>query len=185
MREPNLFRRVGNRSSSGYQDERTGWRSQERGGDWRPEGSPEEVCVHDFVVPELGKQSPYCVLDGAHDIGWMNVSSDHETSNFTVKNSAEACTSASRHWWTSMGKLAYPQARRLLITTEVVASNGSRVRLWKIELQKLADETGLTISVCHFRRAPASGTSRLKARFQPLSTASSLTSVRSSAASRW
>ncbi|MGH7861755.1 MAG: ISAzo13 family transposase [Candidatus Dormibacteraceae bacterium] len=111
------------------------------GREWRPEGDPEEVRVHDFVIPELGKVSPYGVYDVARDAGWVNVGTDHDTATFAVESI--------RRWWTSMGRLAYPRAARLLITADGGGSNGSRVRLWKVELQKLADETGLAISVSH------------------------------------
>ncbi len=111
------------------------------GREWRPEGHPEEVRVHDFLIPELGKVNPYGVYDVARDVGWVNVGTDHDTATFAVESI--------RRWWTSMGRPAYPQGRRLLITADGGGSNGSRVRLWKVELQKLADETGLAISVCH------------------------------------
>jgi hypothetical protein len=111
------------------------------GREWRPQGHPEEVRVHDFVIPELGKANPYGVYDVARDAGWVNVGTDHDTATFAVESI--------RRWWAGMGQPAYPQARQLLITADGGGSNGSRVRLWKVELQKLADETGLTISVCH------------------------------------
>ena len=111
------------------------------GREWRPQGEPEEVRVHDFVIPALGKVNPYGVYDVTRDAGWVNVGTDHDTATFAVESI--------RRWWTSMGQPAYPRARRLLITADGGGSNGSRVRLWKVELQKLADETGLAISVCH------------------------------------
>ncbi len=109
------------------------------GREWRPQGKPEAVQVHDF-----GKQKdvPYGVYDLGRDAGWVNVGTDHDTAAFAVESI--------RRWWKMMGQAAYPEARQLLITADGGGSNGSRVRLWKLELQKLADETGLEISVCHF-----------------------------------
>ena len=112
------------------------------GREWRPQGEPEEVRVYDFVIPELGRVSPYGVYDLAHNAGWVNVGIDHDTAAFAVESI--------RRWWQRAGKQHYPQAHRLLITADGGGSNGSRVRLWKWELQQLADETGLTIRVCHF-----------------------------------
>jgi transposase len=112
------------------------------GREWRPQGEPEEVRVYDFVIPELGRVSPYGVYDLAHNAGWVNVGIDHDTAAFAVESI--------RRWWLGPGKQRYPQAERVLITADGGGSNGSRVRLWKWELQRLADETGLSISVCHF-----------------------------------
>ena len=112
------------------------------GREWRPAGRPEEVRVHDFVLPELGRVSPYGVYDLAANAGWVSVGVDHDTAAFAV--------ATIRRWWHGTGRARYPGARRLLITADGGGSNGSRVRLWKWELQRLADETGLTISVCHF-----------------------------------
>jgi transposase len=112
------------------------------GREWRPKGEPEEVRVYDFVIPELGRVSPYGVYDLAHNAGWVNVGIDHDTAAFAVESI--------RRWWQRAGKARYPQAQRVLITADGGGSNGSRVRLWKWELQRLADETGLSISVCHF-----------------------------------
>ena len=106
-----------------------------------PKGKPEEVLVHDFVIPELGKAAPYGVYDIAHNVGWVSVGIDHDTSVFAVETI--------RRWWYSMGQATYPSATKLLITADSGGSNGSRVKLWKLELQKLADETRLEISVCH------------------------------------
>jgi len=111
------------------------------GRDWRPNGSPEEVRVHDFVIPELGRAAPYGVYDIAANAGWVSVGIDHDTGAFAVN--------AIRSWWKLMGRERYPDASTLLITADGGGSNGSRVRLWKLELQKLADELGLTITVCH------------------------------------
>jgi hypothetical protein len=111
------------------------------GREWRPKGEPLAVRVHDFVIPELGRVSPYGVYDLQHNTGWVNVGTDHDTSAFAV--------ASIRRWWLSMGQAAYRRARRLLITADGGGSNGSRVRLWKLELQKLASEIKLPIQVCH------------------------------------
>jgi transposase len=112
------------------------------GREWRPEGDPEPVRVYDFVIPALGRVTPYGVYDMAQNAGWVNVGTDHDTSAFAVESI--------RRWWGSMGRTQYPEAKTLLITADGGGSNGSRVRLWKLELQRLASETGLRISVCHF-----------------------------------
>ena len=112
------------------------------GREWHPRGQPEEVRVHDFVIPALGRANPYGVYDLAANEGWVNVGPDHDTSAFAVESI--------RRWWAAMGQAAYPQATQLLITADGGGSNGSRVRLWKLELQRLANESGLSISVCHF-----------------------------------
>ena len=111
------------------------------GRELRPKGDPEKVRVHDFVIPELGRAAPYGVYDIGGNTGWVSVGVDHDTSAFAVESI--------RRWWYSMGQSAYPGARQLLITADSGGSNGSRVRLWKVELQKLADETGTEIQVCH------------------------------------
>jgi Rhodopirellula transposase DDE domain len=112
------------------------------GREWQPQGQPEEVRVHDFPLPELGRVSPYGVYDLAANAGWVSVGLDHDTAAFAV--------ASIRRWWERSGRLRYPQARRLLITADGGGSNGSRLRLWKWELQRLADQTGLAITVCHF-----------------------------------
>jgi transposase len=111
------------------------------GREWRPRGEPEVVRVHDFAIPGLGKVSPYGVYDVAKDAGWVSVGVDHDTAAFAVESI--------RRWWSSMGRPEYSGAERLLITADGGGSNGNRLRLWKVELQKLADESGLAISVCH------------------------------------
>jgi len=111
------------------------------GQEWQPKGKPEEVRVHDFKDKELGKAAPYGIYDVAKNEGWVSVGIDHDTSEFAVNSI--------RQWWTHMGKSAYPEAKELLITADAGGSNGYRVRLWKRELQKLADEIGLEITVCH------------------------------------
>jgi len=112
------------------------------GRELRPKGDPEKVRVHDFEIPELGKASPYGIYDIDQDTGWVSVGIDHDTAEFAVESI--------RRWWRRMGSPVYPGATRLLITADAGGSNGARVRLWKLELQKLADETGLTIAVCHY-----------------------------------
>ena len=112
------------------------------GREWHPEGEPEQVQVHDFVDAELGRANPYGVYDIGADEGWVSVGTDHDTSAFAVQTI--------RRWWFTMGRPRYPQARELTITADGGGSNGSRVRLWKLELSRLAQETGLRIRVCHF-----------------------------------
>jgi transposase len=111
------------------------------GRELRPKGEPEKVLVHDFLIPELGRVSPYGVYDVGENAAWVSVGTDHDTSAFAVESI--------RRWWLHMGTSLYPQAKRLLITADCGGSNGYRVRLWKLELQKLADETGLEMAVCH------------------------------------
>src|SRR5919199_1449927 len=106
------------------------------------QGPSKQVRVHDFVIPELGRVTPYGVYDVAANSGWVSVGIDHDTAAFAV--------ASIRSWWEKVGSARYGQAERLLLTADGGGSNGSRVRLWKVELQRLADETGLTISVCHF-----------------------------------
>ena len=112
------------------------------GRELRPQGDPEKVRVHDFIIPELGRATPYGVYDLAQNTGWVSVGMDHDTAEFAVETI--------RRWWKDMGRAVYPQANRLLITADAGGSNGPRLRLWKVELQKLADETSLRIAVCHF-----------------------------------
>ena len=113
-----------------------------RGREWRPKGSPEAVRVHDFLIKEQGKAIPYGVYDLSRDEGWVSVGIDHDTATFAVN--------AIRRWWKVMGRSRYKGTPTLLITADGGGSNGSRVRLWKWELQKFANRTGLTITVCHF-----------------------------------
>ena len=114
------------------------------GREWQLKGKPEPVRVHDFEIqqPDKGKVAPYGVYDLGRNEGWVNVGVDHDTAAFAVESI--------RRWWRLMGRPSYPKAKRLLITADAGGSNGTRVRLWKWELQQLADETGLEISVCHF-----------------------------------
>jgi hypothetical protein len=108
---------------------------------WRPKGRPEEVRVHDFIDQKLGKAIPYGVYDLARNAGWVSVGVTHDTASFA--------TATIRRWWRRMGTKTYPHARALLITADSGGSNGNRLRLWKWELQQLADDTGLTLRVCH------------------------------------
>jgi len=111
------------------------------GRELRPQGEPEKVLVHDFVVPELGRAIPYGVYDVGSNRGWVSVGIDHDTASFAVESI--------RRWWRSMGRALYRGRKRLLITADAGGSNGPRVRLWKLELQHLADELAMEISVCH------------------------------------
>lgn len=117
-------------------------RFKNNGKEWSPKGKPNKVLVHDFQDKELGKAIPYGVYDIAQNNGWVSVGTDNDTSEFAVETI--------RKWWHSMGKLYYKKAKKLLITADSGGSNGARIRLWKIELQKFADETRMEISVCHF-----------------------------------
>jgi hypothetical protein len=112
------------------------------GREWRPKGCPEEVRVHDFLIKELGRAVPYGVYDLAANTGWVSVGMDHDTAAFAVQTI--------RRWWQEVGRIRYPQASRLVITADGGGSNGSRVRLWKRELQRLANELGIAIEVHHF-----------------------------------
>ena len=111
------------------------------GRELRPKGQPEPVRVHDFPIPELGKAVPYGIYDVADNVGWVNLGISHDTAAFAVESI--------RRWWYELGAARYPTATRLLINADCGGSNGPRVRLWKRELQVLADELGITITVCH------------------------------------
>jgi hypothetical protein len=111
------------------------------GRELRPKGQPEEVRVHDFMIKSNGKAVPYGVYDIAANEGWVSVGIDHDTATFAVESI--------RRWWRRMGRKRYAKAKRLLITADCGGSNGARVRLWKVELQKLANQTGLAITVTH------------------------------------
>ena len=111
------------------------------GREWQPKGQPEQVRGHDFEDKELGKAIPYGIYDIGRNQGWVSVGTDHDTAQFAVQSIGS--------WWSQMGRQSYPDATQLLITADAGGSNGYRTRLWKYELQRLADETGLTISVCH------------------------------------
>lgn len=112
------------------------------GREYRPRGCPEEVRVHDFIDKKLGRVNPYGVYDQTANAGWVSVGTDYDTAEFAVESI--------RRWYYKMGIERYSGATRLLITADCGGSNGYRVRLWKIALQTLADETGLHIHVCHF-----------------------------------
>ncbi|MFD3775754.1 ISAzo13 family transposase [Streptomyces sp. NPDC058612] len=114
------------------------------GRQWRPTGDPVPVNMHDFADPKLGKAIPYEICDLAANTGWVKVGTDHDTGAFAVESI--------RRWWHGQGHAAYPQATRLLITTDAGGSNAYRARVWKLELARLAAESGLTISVCHLPR---------------------------------
>jgi hypothetical protein len=111
------------------------------GRELRPKGQPEPVRVHDFVIPELGKAVPYGVYDIAANAGWVNLGINHDTAAFAVESI--------RRWWRELGTTRYPTATRLLINADCGGSNGARLRLWKRDLQVLADQLGLSITVCH------------------------------------
>ena len=112
------------------------------GQEWQPKKQPVEVKTHDFPDPKAGKIIPYGVYDLCVNQGWVNVGIDHDTAEFAVESI--------RLWWEHMGKFSYKTASELLITADCGASNGYRLRLWKTELQKFANESGLTIQVAHF-----------------------------------
>ena len=111
------------------------------GRELRPKGDPEPVRVHDFMLPELGKVAPYGVYDIAANAGWINLGITSDTAAFAVESI--------RRWWNELGRSRYPGATSILITADCGGSNGARVRLWKTELQRLADQTGLAITVAH------------------------------------
>jgi hypothetical protein len=112
------------------------------GREWRPAGEPEEVRVHDFLDPKLGKAIPYGIYDIANNQGWVNVGINHDTAQFAVNSI--------RRWWRQMGQRRFPRATELLITADGGGSNSSRSRLWKISLQDLADDLRLKLFICHF-----------------------------------
>ena len=119
------------------------------GREWRPKGEPVQVEDHSFFFtgPDVEQAIPYGIYDITRNTGWVNVGVDHDTSVFAVESV--------RRWWKVRGSRDYPQASRLLITADAGGSNSYRYRVWKSELAALAAETGLAITVCHFRRAPA------------------------------
>jgi hypothetical protein len=112
------------------------------GQEWQPQGHPEEVRVHDFQDPTLGKAIPYGVYDVTNNQGWVSVGIDHDTAHFAAR--AIGC------WWKDMGSRRFPHAHELLITADGGGSNSSRSRMWKVALQELADALGLRLRVCHF-----------------------------------
>lgn len=112
------------------------------GREWHRSGEAPAVNVHDFPDPEHGKAIPYGVYDITENVGWVSVGIDHDTAAFAVESL--------RRWWYGMGQASYPRATRLLVTADGGGSNSSRSRLWKYQIQQLADELGLKISICHF-----------------------------------
>src|SRR5204863_5823737 len=119
------------------------------GREYRPHGHPEEVRVHDFLIKELGRAVPYGVYDMAANAGWVSVGVDHDTAAPCSLPGAGFAVNSIRQWWLNLGRARYPDATRLLITADGGGSNGSRVRPWKRELQKLANELGLDIVASH------------------------------------
>lgn len=115
---------------------------QNAGRQWRPAKDPHRVEVHDFPTPDVPRAYPYGIYDLARNTGFVNVGTDHDTGEFAV--------ASIRGWWRAEGRRLYPHARSLLITADGGGSNGYRLRLWKVCLQALADEAGVTIRVCHF-----------------------------------
>ncbi len=113
-----------------------------RGREYHPKGEPKRVKTHDFVDKELGRAVPYGIYDLANDEGWVSVGDSADTTTFAVE--------VIRRFGYEMGRPRLPSATKLLITADGEGSNGSRVRLWKVELAKLASETGLEITVCHY-----------------------------------
>jgi hypothetical protein len=112
------------------------------GKEFQPKGTPSRTKVHDFIDPEMGKAIPYGVYDLGADEGWVSVGDDADTAGFAVATISR--------WWAQMGRLRYPDATRLLVCADAGGSNGYRIRAWKVELAKLARETGLEITVCHY-----------------------------------
>lgn len=113
-----------------------------KGAEWLPKGKPREVNMHDFPDKDLGKVAPYGIYDIDRNEGWVNVGIDHDT--------AEFATASIKSWWDNLGKQCYTQATELLITADCGGSNNARSRLWKVCLQQLANDTGLTVHVRHF-----------------------------------
>jgi transposase len=113
-----------------------------KGDEWQPKGKPESVRTHDFIDRDLGKAIPYGVYDVARNECGVNVGIDHDTAEFAVESI--------RRWWWRLGRYAYPNATELFITADAGGSNGYRTRLWKVELQKFVDDTGLRVTVAHY-----------------------------------
>jgi hypothetical protein len=112
------------------------------GQEWQPQGQPEQVEVHDFPDPDIPKAIPRGVYDPQHNLGWVTVGCSHDTASFAVESI--------RRWWREMGQPLYPEADKLLVCADSGGSNGYRIRLWKLELQRWANETGLDVTVCHY-----------------------------------
>jgi hypothetical protein len=138
-RAPGRFPAGGER---GHQEEGAGRQLRQRRGRMAASGEPVEVNVHDFPDPALGKAIPYGVYDLGRNAGWVSVGVDHDTAAFAV--------ATLRRWWEQVGRVAYPDASRLLVMADAGGSNGYRVRAWKTELARFAAETGLQVTVCHF-----------------------------------
>lgn len=113
-----------------------------KGAEWNPAGNPEEVLVHDFEDKTLGKVAPYGVYDISRNEGWVTVGTDHDTSDFAIDSILG--------WWKRMGRRSYPETSELLVLADSGGSNSSRSRLWKAGVQRLADETNLKVTICHF-----------------------------------
>jgi hypothetical protein len=116
-------------------------RFKNAGREWHPQGQPEEVNVYDFLSQAEGRAIPYGIYEVGRNVGWVNVGRDHDTAAFAIESL--------RRWWRSMGREAYRRAERLLVCADCGGSNGNRTRLWKVELQRFAAETGLEVTVCH------------------------------------
>jgi hypothetical protein len=112
------------------------------GQEWQPEGEPEQVDVHDFPDPDVPKAVPRGVYDLQHNLGWVTVGCSHDTASFAVESI--------RRWWREMGQALYPQGEQALICADSGGSSGYRIRLWKVELQRWANETGLDVTACHY-----------------------------------
>ena len=115
---------------------------ENKGRKWQRAKDPERVDVHDFPTPDVPRAYPYGIYDLAHNSGFVNIGTDHDTAAFAV--------ASIRGWWCAEGARLYPRARSLLITADAGGSNGYRLRLWKLKLQEFADEADLTVRVCHF-----------------------------------
>ena len=112
------------------------------GREWQPKGQPEKVRVHDFKIKDLGRAAPYGIYDIGQNVAWVSVGIDHDTAEFAV--------ATIRNWWKSMGKAIYSHAHQILITADAGGSNGDRLRLWKVELQRFVNEINCPVTVCHF-----------------------------------
>jgi hypothetical protein len=112
------------------------------GQEWRPAGEPELVGMHDFPDPNVPKAVPYGVYDPRYDLGWVSVGCSHDTAAFAV--------GSIRRWWQEMGQELYPEAEQVLICADAGGSNGYRLRLWEVELQRWASEAGWDVTVCHY-----------------------------------
>jgi hypothetical protein len=131
------------------------------GRELRPKGQPEPVRVHDFAIAELGKAVPYGIYDVSANAGFVNVGISADTGEFSV--------ASIRRWWCEIGAPRYPNAKQLLINADCGGSNGARLRLWKRELQVLADQLGIEITVCHV--PPGTSSRRAKSRVSPVARA--------------